>query len=116
MSRKEIRQMLEEWGEPKVRQMLADGHPFFGDVDSSYHKEVLLWLEEKDEASLAARSDEVISIASDANTIARDANTIALAAASLDSEANAIARRDRKYPLIETIISIAIAIKTAIWK
>ena len=52
MPRKDIRQMLEGLGEQKVKQKLADGDRLFGDVGSPYHQEVLIWLAEKNAASL----------------------------------------------------------------
>lgn len=62
MSRKEIRQQLEAWGEPKVRQMLADGHRLLGEVDSPYQNEIVLWLSDKTEDRSERRAKESISI------------------------------------------------------
>jgi hypothetical protein len=70
MPRKEIRQMLEKLGESKVKQMLDAGERILGDVDSPYQYEVLLWLADKAEARLAARSALTLRIAILANIIA----------------------------------------------
>ena len=77
MSRKEIRQQLEAWGEAKVRQMLADGDPFLGAVDSPYQNEVVLWLSEKTEDRAERRADESMSISRKALRISTLATIIA---------------------------------------
>jgi len=94
---------LESMGERTVIGELNSGK--YGSSGHKVHTFVSSWLDEK----RFLRDEEEIFIA-------KAANTIALAAATLDSEANAIARRDKKHSFIETIISIAIAIKTAIWR
>ena len=83
MSRKEIRQQLEEWGEAKVKQMLADGHPFFGQVDSPYQTEVLLWLAEITEARLEARAEESLAISRKSLRNSELATRIAISAITL---------------------------------
>lgn len=60
MSRKEIFQQLESWGEPEVRRKLANGE--LGGVDSPYQNEVLEWLKLQSDSRSEARSEENLSI------------------------------------------------------
>lgn len=56
MSRKEIFQQLESWGEPEVRRKLENGE--LGGADSPYQNEVLEWLKVQSDSRSEARLNE----------------------------------------------------------